>query len=95
MAGFKALCKLSFHPPGGYCSLEEPSANSGNGASSEGPLSSWDEPVASPLGRPHQEGYLHHFSLLGSWWGIRTFLQKRGSGRYKVTCDKAGSVLVL
>lgn len=58
MAGFKALCKLSFHPPGGFCSLEEPSANSGNGASSEGPLSSCDEPAASPLGRPHQEGYL-------------------------------------
>lgn len=69
MAGFKALCKLSFHPPGGFCSLEEPSANSGNGASSEGLLSSRDEPAASPLGRPHREAYLLSFPSAGQLVG--------------------------
>lgn len=47
---FKALRRLSFHPPGGPSSLEEPSASSGNGACSEAPPSSWGAPAAS-LGR--------------------------------------------
>lgn len=42
MVGFKAPPELSFHLPGGICSFEEPLANSGNGASSEGPWSIWD-----------------------------------------------------
>lgn len=56
---FKALRRLSFHPPGGPSFLEEPAANSGNGACSEGPPEAGvHQPLLRaelPVLRPHQE----------------------------------------
>lgn len=70
LAGFKALRELSCRPPRGSSSPEGPSADSGSGASSEGPLSccvNWQLLLRAELPgvRPHQGATHCHLPVPG------------------------------